>query len=58
MRNSGDTPEDNRIIQELIKVLFSNVNGLIKKIKNYVDDFNKESHVKLVFKGKWTPLPK
>ena len=58
IRNAGDTPEDNTVIQDIIKVMFAAVNGLLKKIDQYVEDFNKESYVKLNFKVKWTPLPK
>jgi hypothetical protein len=58
MRNSGDTPEDNTTIQNITGILFGNVNGLLKKLKKYVDDFNAASHVKLTFNVKWTPLPK
>jgi hypothetical protein len=58
MKNSGDTPEDNKTIHNITKILFANTNNVIKRLKQYVDDFNAASYVKLVFRLKWTPLPK
>ena len=58
MQKSGITDDDNKKIKELIGIMFTNVNKVIKDIQNYVKVFNKKSARKLVFNVKWTPLPK
>jgi len=58
MRKLGETPDDIKVIYELMKKMFANVNALIRELETYVKDFNKNSNVKLGFKVKWTKLPK
>jgi hypothetical protein len=58
MRNSGETAEDNKKIEELMTRILKIVNSVIKEIQNYVAAFNQKSERKLSFNVKRASLPK
>jgi len=58
MRNKGKSEKDNERIQDLMKTLFANVCAMLKQIQGYVEEYNQVNETKLVFKVKWSKLPK
>ena len=57
MRNKGGTEKDNKKIQDLINLLFKNINLLLGQILTYVTEYNRINETKLAFKVKWGKLP-